>query len=1354
MKHFLLFAMALLSTLTMQAQETQLAAFPGADGYAKYVTGGRGGKVYYVTRTDDCPDDALVEGTLRWALNGGDDSPRTVLFATNGTIYLTSKLKMKYNNVSILGQSAPGGGVCLAGYPLNICKNNVIVRYIRFRAGDVPNQSYTGLSMENCKNVILDHCSMTWSMEECLTAYDSDYTTVQWCIIGEGLYNSKNSKGSRAYATQWGGEHSTMHHTLITNSHSRSPRFNGVRVYENQSTAKGHDYQVDSEFANNVIYNWSTYNAIYGGEMSGKFDDQYNRVYLINNYYRPGPSTKRGTSSKRYWVAASAGENSTGSVTAPGQWYVNGNKFELSSKWAPSSTIWSDTELQKVNDDNLYGHDQNLASRAMGYWSLTPSATLRARTIMETLPYELSGMEYESADNAFANVTTKAGASLPRYDEVDARLLAEAAGTIDPQFIGSIGGGEYGIIDSPDNVTLKEHDTFVANGTIQTNYPFLGMHEGDKYAIDTDADGMPDAYETAVGLNPNDPNDGATVTSNGYTNLENYLNGIADGTINKALYETSTEHILPGSSTPQTANFKVTFSNSDADVEGIMPAVSEVKNGMPVVLPAATFIYKEGYTFTAWQCDGISYAAGGAFVPTSDVVITPVFTKNDINLADRKATTVNITWDFTAADAPQLSSDKQGVYTTKASISVTNPATVIDARIKFNGYKLSIPSDKGAKIVVSYIGGTSETITASSADALYEYTANSSAQLKNIEVTLPKVSDGVYYYEPSCAVDASEVFYPTAESVSQAAEWMETNSSTYENATALDPVKDDGTSTIETSGLVLNGTTSTATKLTFKVTGVKQLRLFATTAATNATVKTTPTVAATPNDGSAAIIAKSATAVAGTNSVIVLNLDPNIGYTVTVNCSGDSRGRFILSAIKMVKGERTEVIPGTDPEPEPEPEPDKHDIFNAAPYDAQVWDANELLEALTAAKNRSDKTVRYRIFMHNGTYDLGTKYLTAVPQATSLIGESKDGVIVVNKPANAGSSATPTLYIDQNQTDTYFQDMTIRQGRDWDSLKSTGQAMAMRQRASRAAFKNVVMQGIQDTYYLNKSGVYAYLEDCDIYGQTDFIYGDGTAWLEHCYIYNTGAGYITAPNTAPGVRGIVISNSTIDGTSSLAGRYYLGRPWGSGTESPEVTYLNNTFRIKPADAGWAKMTDGMVIRFHEYGSKDANGNALDLSKRTISACNGAAGSHAPVLTAAEAAEYTLSSTFIDWEPQALTAQLTAPDVVLSGNTLQWNTVDGAFAYAVCRNGSVVAFTTTPSYNITIPGTYTIRVANQMGGLGEPSKTSVDGISSVLADNGLENAVAYNLAGQRIMPSMLGNANRIIIVGGKKVLCRK
>lgn len=535
----------LLTVSGAQAQtEGRTPAFPGAEGYGKYTSGGRGGEVYYVTSLDDCSDRDLVPGTLRWALchdNGG--KPRTILFAVAGTINLTSRLKVQYPNVSILGQSAPGGGICLSGFNLSINQRNVIVRHIRMRVGDLMGRSVTGLDIENARDVIIDHCSMTWSMEECVTAYDTNNTTIQWCILGEGLYNSFNGKGARAYAAQWGGHHSTMHHSLITNSHSRSPRFNGVR----RGGKPGHDWQVDSEFANNVIYNWSSNHAIYGGENLSPMQGAYNRVFMISNYYRPGPSTQKGTQEARYWVAASSGENSIGrgSVNTVGQWYVSGNKFELSSKWAPATKIWSNKELKKVNKDNLYGYDNDDPSRAMGYWALPVNAELKAKSIMQTLPYPLSGMKYDDADTAFKLVTSQAGASLPRYDEVDKRILDEAAGRIDPQFVGNTlrEKGEYGIIDTPSDIKLKEHDTFMAFGKEVTCYPFLGMREGDKYVVDTDGDGMPDSYETSAGLNPNDSADGARITTGGYTNLEIYLNGIADGKIDKKVYETSDKFI-------------------------------------------------------------------------------------------------------------------------------------------------------------------------------------------------------------------------------------------------------------------------------------------------------------------------------------------------------------------------------------------------------------------------------------------------------------------------------------------------------------------------------------------------------------------------------------------------------------------------------------------------------------------------------------------------------------------------------------------------------------------------------------------------------------------------------------------
>jgi len=548
----------------LENYKDDLVAFPGAEGYGRFTTGGRavdgrGSKVYYVTRLDD----SGAEGTFRWACTTGDDTPRTILFKVGGTIYLTSRLTAK-GNTTIAGQTAPGGGICLAGYQMKLGSNS-IVRHIRFRAGDLPNKSMSMLDVENIDHVVLDHCTFSWSMEENLTMYDTDYTTVQWCIFSEGLYNSRNSKGARSYAAQWGGEHGTLHHCLFASCNNRSPRFNGVR-------ASTHDRHVDNEFVNNVIYNWGKPNSIYGGE-NDKSCNGYNRTYMINNYFRPGPTTKNNTSGSRYFVGAS---NSNG----VGQWYLSGNMFELSSKWAPTSNIWKDDVLSKVNADNLHGFVSNSSERALNLESVGNSQSTYNQYVLQSV-VEWSGLEYESAEAAFKAVTQQAGASLPRYDEVDARILAEAAGTIDPQFAGREENGSLsrgiGIINTPYDITLRQHDDFVAlyegddakdNQEIDvTCYPRLQTDDYDCYVVDSDSDGLPDAYETEVGLNPNDPADGMKLTESGYSNLELFLNGVADGAIDAKNYtKHQPEEQLPAGhiwlvskdGTPETSAFSVT----------------------------------------------------------------------------------------------------------------------------------------------------------------------------------------------------------------------------------------------------------------------------------------------------------------------------------------------------------------------------------------------------------------------------------------------------------------------------------------------------------------------------------------------------------------------------------------------------------------------------------------------------------------------------------------------------------------------------------------------------------------------------------------------------------------------------
>ena len=1567
---FLLLLCLLSAILPSQLSAERQLAFPGADGYGRYVTGGRGGEVCYVTRLDDCSDSNLVPGTLRWAIrhdNGG--RPRTILFATSGTIYLTSKLKFQYGDVSILGQTAPGGGVTVTGYNIYVSKSNVIIRYMRFRAGDIPSTSMTGLDVENADQVIIDHCSMTWSMEECLTAYDTDSTTVQWCIIGESLYNSKNAKGARAYATQWGGEHSSMLHSLITHSKSRSPRFNGVR---NTSTNAGdHDYRVDSEFANNVVFNWGGYGAQYGGEYdaskaeAGSWVDPanpgYDRVYLLGNYYKPGPATQQGAASARYWCSPS---------TPYGQWYLEGNKFDANGPWTPSGSVWSQTEVQKVNADNLYGAQSGNASRGI---NLTGDNF--TQYVMTSMPYPLSGYEAESADLAYEHVTQQAGATLPRLDEVDSRLLSEARGEVAPRFHGATLPDYLGIIDSPDDITLSYPDTYTVDGVTYHNTPKMFFQGTDKYFRDSDADGMPDGYEEEYGFDKADAADGALLADNGYTNLENYLNAVADGTIAPTCYCTSFDYIEPGPEVTPQEQITYTFSLGSTSAEGTVPDPVTLPYGTPLTIPANRTLYKEGYTLSHWSTGTATFAPGDQLKDQKvDVTLTPSFTQNKQNLADRTSS-ITITWNVSNVDLTG-----EGIRVTQSTFSGASH----DVKLSYSAGQVTIPSCEEATLNVD---GTTSPLSGDT----YTFDATGA---QSISLTLPYIwnTPGRIYHEPETAPGSdTELFYTTAETVS-ASDWITASYLDYAQArTFYDPAVDDGTTCTDGTTahpylycVVFNGSDRT---FEFFVTGTRRIRTFLCHQSSNPdcailrvesadgsdqrTIQST-TVARKqqpvnldagdldpalcyriqltseddydwaigaiklqsdkqhelPTSGDASIVwdwagtfaAEGTSTPAGifaqsnaslTNfqlygsktawkknfvgiqpdanttdlaaaPCVTFSFQPAEGVTFTPQLVQFSAAKFGTDAgrwtVTFQQGQGDELTLASDLNPardntdtytagnypltdlpasgeevklrfyllsantaktygladisvsgvyegsaapaatytfsavaqpaeaatvrwspegtefeegtvlsveaiakegyyfqhwadqegnvvslEPtfsfkleadteltalyKSQADYASIFEGcAPYDAAVSQVDELLVALTTAASRSDLSARYRILLRPGTYDLGTAAKTAIPQNTSLVGEAMEEVLVMNNPGEVSDyqNETPTLFIDQNQNDVYLQDLTVRQARDWEAQKSAGQALAMRQRGKRAIYKNVRMQGVQDTYYLNKADASAYFETCDMAGEVDFIYGDGTMFFEQCTLRPISSkAVITAPNTQAAYTGIVFNDCTIDGVAG----YHLGRPWN---DSPAATYIGTKMLALPAAEGWASMTSGLVCRFHEQGSMDASGALLDLSQRSLSACGAAAGSDACVISAEEAAAYSLDRVFTDWQPAALARQLSldaAP--VCADGQLTWSPVSEALGYAVVRDGRVIALTTDCTYALPITdaaGTYAVRVINQMGGMGEVSP-SVTGIGQVCADEAAAPRI-YNLQGQLVRGM---DRPGIYLVNGQKVM---
>ncbi|MEO5712921.1 MAG: hypothetical protein ABIT37_05475, partial [Luteolibacter sp.] len=425
------------------------------------ASGGRGGDVYMVTNLNDSGS-----GSLRDAVTNRDASvPRTVVFAVSGTIYLSSTLRITKGNLTIAGQTAPGDGICLATYPIDPSNSsNVVIRFLRSRLGDGAAVENDAFSCRYATDVIVDHCSFSWSIDEAATAYDNTRFTMQWCFVTESLRDSVHDKGAHGYGGIWGGLGATFHHNLLAHHDSRNSRFCGARFH-------GTDGEY-CDMRNNVIYNWKG-NTTYGGEPTDTGIPSHQN--LINNYYKTGPAT--GTGSIRYRVLnPSANANS---LSAPyGLFHVSGNYTTASST---------------VSADNWAGGVQGPTSAQL--------TAMRVNT-----PFDVAPVITQTAIGAYPLVLAYSGCRVPVRDSIDTRIANEVTnGTV--TYYGS--KNNYpGIIDSQTDVG---------------GYPVLASTPA---PADGDSDGMPDAWEIDHGLNPASAADRNATNADGYTNLELYLNGL------------------------------------------------------------------------------------------------------------------------------------------------------------------------------------------------------------------------------------------------------------------------------------------------------------------------------------------------------------------------------------------------------------------------------------------------------------------------------------------------------------------------------------------------------------------------------------------------------------------------------------------------------------------------------------------------------------------------------------------------------------------------------------------------------------------------------------------------------------
>lgn len=517
------------AALVSAAALAQAPAFPGAEGHGRYVTGGRGGRVVHVTNLNDSGT-----GSFREAVKSGK---RIIVFDVAGVIALKSDLKIA-DNITILGQTAPSPGITLRYYTVQPGSNNII-RFLRIRRGQEKNinDGADATWQRNKTGIIFDHCSFSWSIDEVASFYDNNNFTMQWCTVAESLTNPGHSKGAHGYGGIWGGKLASFHRNFLGHLMNRGPRFNGAR-YGWTGYTSNQDYATykwknpvqaeNVDFRNSVIYN--AQGTCYGGPGGGQ-------INIVNNYYKAGPSQglkettlnglkvdvstgkERGSQDRITLVTLSTSSNSDKNhpefFDMTSRYFINGNTTETTKGSVTKNKDWKgisyDKGIPSLNGEYYSPDAKNFYGDNVAHVTISGKSCVK---IKMDAPAPTGDVTTHSADEAFSKVLAYSGASLYR-DEIDARYMEEAK-TGTAKYKGSITQSP-GIIDKVADV----------NGYTEANFG-KGSRPAD---FDTDNDGIPDAWETANGLNPNDASDALTYSLDEkgyYTNLEVYANSLVE----------------------------------------------------------------------------------------------------------------------------------------------------------------------------------------------------------------------------------------------------------------------------------------------------------------------------------------------------------------------------------------------------------------------------------------------------------------------------------------------------------------------------------------------------------------------------------------------------------------------------------------------------------------------------------------------------------------------------------------------------------------------------------------------------------------------------------------------------------
>ena len=524
--------------------QTSAPAFPGAEGHGRYVQGGRGGKVIHVTNLND-----KGTGSFRAAVSGSDK--KIIVFDVAGVIPLASDLTIGANT-TILGQTAPSPGITLRYYTVRP-ESNCIIRFIRIRRGEEKNvnDGADATWQRNKTGIIFDHCSFSWSIDEVASYYDNNNFTMQWCTVAESLTNPGHSKGAHGYGGIWGGKLASFHHNIIAHLMNRGPRFCGARYgwtgYTSNTKYDTYQWKNTVQAENVDLRNCVMYNAqgtCYGGPGGGQ-------INIVNNFFKAGPSKslssttldgikvsvsngkERGNQETITTVtlanSSNADSNHPELFDMTSRYYISGNTTLTTAGKKTENRDWKGVKYDSgtpVKDGEYYSPDaNNYYGDAVEHIDINGKLCVK---IKMDQPAPTGEVTTHTAAEAYEKVLTHVGASLYR-DDIDARYMEEAK-TGTATYKGSITKSD-GIIDKVSDVNGYTEETF---GT--------GTHPK---GFDTDGDGIPDAWEKANGLNPNDASDALTYSLDKkgyYTNLEVYANSLVEG-IMKAENADATEAV-------------------------------------------------------------------------------------------------------------------------------------------------------------------------------------------------------------------------------------------------------------------------------------------------------------------------------------------------------------------------------------------------------------------------------------------------------------------------------------------------------------------------------------------------------------------------------------------------------------------------------------------------------------------------------------------------------------------------------------------------------------------------------------------------------------------------------------------